>query len=475
MNCKNCGGELPEGAKFCLHCGQEVEQLPAAEVTPEEDVVIAPDECPAAEGEETASAAELAADSPNLKKLKRIAAISGCIAGLAVLGTVLVLGILGNWEIFDFLRPRENNAQYKNSYSVSDKKAISKADTVVATMGELQLTNAQLQLYYWMQVYDFVDYYGYYLSMMGMDYQSPLDEQEVEKGVTWQQYFLEMAVQNWHSYAALSLDAKDNDFQLSEEYQKTLNELESQMQEAATEGGFASVDAMLADEMGAGVTFDHYYDYLKQYYTGYAYFEQLYNQVNPTAEEVAAYFAENEASFQEQSITKESGKYVDVRHILKTIDSYGEQSEEVAEDDPNYGYTQEAWDKCLADAQKLLDEWLAGEKTEDSFSELAKKNTQDDDSKESGGLYEGVQKGDMVDPFDAWCFDETRETGHYGIVKTEFGYHIIYFVGSQDIWYAEAENALISDEVSKVVEASLEAHPIEVDYKKIVLAVVDFS
>ena len=115
---------------------------------------------------------------------------------------------------------------------------------------------------------------------------------------------------------------------------------------------------------------------------------------------------------------------------------------------------------------------LAGEKTEESFGTLAGEKTEDTGSKSTGGLYTGVKKGDMVAEFDAWCFDEVRVVGDYGIVKTQYGYHIMYFSGSEDIWYAEARNAYISDESNKFVEKVLTAHPIDVDFKKIVLAVV---
>ena len=78
--------------------------------------------------------------------------------GLALLAVVLFFGIKGEVDLFSWLHPRENNISYKDSYSVSDKKAESKGDVVVATIGDVQLTNRQLQLYYWMQVYEFLDY-----------------------------------------------------------------------------------------------------------------------------------------------------------------------------------------------------------------------------------------------------------------------------------------------------------------------------
>lgn len=472
MICKYCQGEMSDNAKFCPTCGERVVQEEAEEI-----VVVVPDETPVLEEtEETVSPEEVAAGTKNLKKMKRVAAISGCIAGLAVLGTVLIVGIMGNWDIFDFLKHRENDVFYKSSYSVSDSKAENKADTVVGTMGDLQLTNAQLQMHYWMQVYDFIDYYGYYASMLGMDYTAPLDEQEVSEGQTWQQYFLDAAVNNWQTYAALFLEAKANGYVLDAEYQELLDTLEEKMQESATKSGFASIDEMIADEMGAGTTFADYYTYLEQYYTGYAYFDYHYSQINPTEDEIEAYFVANEEKFASSSVTKESGKYVDVRHILKLIDNYGDKAEEVAEDDPNYGYTQEAWDKCFTDAQALLDEWLRGEMTEDSFGELANEHSDDQGGKvTNGGLYTGVEEGQMVETFNDWIFDEVRVVGDYGLVKTEYGYHIMYFSGSEDIWHAKAKEALIEEEVSKLVEMAITNHPIEVDYKKIVLAVVEMG
>ena len=68
-------------------------------------------------------------------------------------------------------------------------------DTVVATIGEHTLTNNQLQVYYWMEVYSFLDSYGQQLSAYGLDLAKPLSEQYINKsGDTWEQYFLKKAL-----------------------------------------------------------------------------------------------------------------------------------------------------------------------------------------------------------------------------------------------------------------------------------------
>ncbi len=117
--------------------------------------------------------------------------------------------------------------------------------------------------------------------------------------------------------------------------------------------------------------------------------------------------------------------FVDVRHVLITP--------EEAEDGT---VTDEAWEAANTQAEEAYAEYLAGEMTEEAFSELVKKYSKDGNASE-GGIYEDVYKGQMVSEFEDWCFDETRIAGDTGIVKTQFGYHIMYFVG-------EGENNLIS-------------------------------
>ena len=62
-----------------------------------------------------------------------------------------------------------------------------------------------LQIFYWMDVYEYLEDYGYYAVYYGLDYTQPLDEQTCQDTQgTWQQFFLDKALLNWHSYQALA-------------------------------------------------------------------------------------------------------------------------------------------------------------------------------------------------------------------------------------------------------------------------------
>ena len=86
----------------------------------------------------------------------------------------------------------------------------------------------------------------------------------------------------------------------------------------------------------------------------------------------------------------------------------------------------------LHEAEKLLKEWKeAGDLSEDSFAELAKKNSKDGNAAQ-GGLYEKVYPGQMVENFENWLYDAERKVGDTGIVESPYGYHIMFFVGDNE-------------------------------------------
>lgn len=110
---------------------------------------------------------------------------------------------------------------------------------------------------------------------------------------------------------------------------------------------------------------------------------------------------------------------VNVRHILIQPDDTNDKAS-VAEAEET--------------ARTLYAQWKKNP-TEDYFSELAEKNSKDTGSTSNGGLYEDVYPGQMVQQFNDWCFDSSRKKGDSGIVKTDYGYHIMYFISNNGIFW----------------------------------------
>jgi len=100
--------------------------------------------------------------------------------------------------------------------------------------------------------------------------------------------------------------------------------------------------------------------------------------------------------------------------------------------------------KDEATAEDLLKQFKEGEATEADFATLAELNTTDSGSRNNGGLYEDVYKGQMVEPFQDWCFDEARQSGDTGIVESTHGFHVMYFVERNPLpyWQVEAQQNL---------------------------------
>ncbi|MBQ6570184.1 MAG: peptidylprolyl isomerase [Clostridia bacterium] len=135
-----------------------------------------------------------------------------------------------------------------------------------------------------------------------------------------------------------------------------------------------------------------------------------------------------------------------IRHILLTPDSYG--SDEAA----------------FELAKRLKEYWQSGEATAESFAALATVYSEDPGSKSQGGLYANMEKDVMVTEFNDWCYDAARKPGDCDIVKTAYGYHIMYFQSQgMPYWQAKAREILFETDYDAAFEELKQAHPIVED------------
>lgn len=127
---------------------------------------------------------------------------------------------------------------------------------------------------------------------------------------------------------------------------------------------------------------------------------------------------------------------VNMRHILvKTVD---------ADEDGTYSEAEMA--EAKAKVEEIEKEWLAGDKTAESFAALADQYSEDEGSNTTGGLYEEIGKGTMVTEIDQFLFTAGRKTGDTAILHgnngSYDGYHLVYFAGeARDYRLTLAESA----------------------------------
>lgn len=149
---------------------------------------------------------------------------------------------------------------------------------------------------------------------------------------------------------------------------------------------------------------------------------------------------------------KESYSVVDVRHILVPFNANNTEATSTTEDN-----------KAKSGAEELLASFKAAGATEEAFATLAKANGTDATAVE-GGLMEDIKQGDMVAEFDAWIFDEARKEGDYDIVKTQYGYHLVYFQGAgEEAWKVDVDTVLREADYSEKYDSILNVYPVVID------------
>lgn len=430
MYCRHCGEELQKGSGHCENCNKN-----------------------------------------NMLPWQMILAGVAAVLVLAALAVVLFFGM-----DLDFLKKKEpapvvpeetpTVEVYESDvdYTGTEEQVADAAESVVATVNGKTLNNRVLQYYYNMEVYNYVSANYNYLSEMGLDYNRPLNEQKCYgQDMSWEAYFVQCAIDTWKQYQVVNFLAKEAGFELSEETLAAIDAIPADLAEQAEEGDYESVEAWLKECLYADLTQEDYIEYctLVSYYTEYI-------SVEPDAATLADYYAENEDYFNENSVGKDAGPMVDVRHILV-------QPEGGTEDESGYKtYTDEEWAACEEKAQDLYDQWKAGEATEESFAKLANEKSADGGSNTNGGLYTGItSKTQFVEAFLNWSIDESREVGDTGLVKTEHGYHIMYFSGSQPVWEHYAKMWYAQDRELNLAEEGMEKWPTEIDYD--VICINEFS
>ena len=425
------------------------------------------------------------------------------LAGAALLSTLS--GCSTNLNLGDIVHPTETaapetvpteppatippdgdpeNVSCRGSYTVE------RADgsQVVASIEDQELTNGKLNILYRLAVSSYQAREG----EPAPDFEKPLDTQVCElpgDHVTWQQYFIQKAIDNWQSIQSLErrshmpmvrnekyfevdqakhtqymtdmpinervLYDEDATFQLNKKDQAYMDELEDHLGKVARDKGYSGIRDLVSGEFGSNAAEKDFLELAELMNYAYFYFiDQTYFDL--TEEEMDAALAQIPAA---------AGDLVDFRHILV----YDEEAMTVGPDGRVTG-SEEAWDASRKLAEDLVKKFNTGKKKDDTaFSVLAHANTKDEGSRLTGGMYVNVHKGQLIAPLDAWCFNPARKPGDIDIVKSDFGYHVLYLKDKKDGRTLEAEEAAKQAKLKLIMEECTYNYPMTLDYSKIQL------
>ncbi len=170
--------------------------------------------------------------------------------------------------------------------------------------------------------------------------------------------------------------------------------------------------------------------------------------------------------------TFDKSEVYSVRHILIKPEAdviEGETEEETTTAEP----TEKQWQDAKEKADKVLKEYTDGEKTEVAFAELAEKYSEDTGSISAGmnsygGVYAGVPLGQMVKEFETWATDDSRKYGDTGIVKTEFGYHIMFFIEDTESYLFNLQSAALQEkQINEISQAKTKVHKVAMKNTKV--------
>lgn len=479
MICPKCGEEVSQELETCPNCGaamtaqeQDTDNQPVVEEAPAEvESSVQPaeetEEAPAAENEEAeeaeaaeetaepdedAAPAEVPEEAPKKKKKSPAAVIAGVVIVLLAV-IVACLAVALNYVSKNGKLPSltELAEQAKEKKVDGDAAAVKVQNADGETVEEI--TNQQLSYYFWGEYFYYVNNYGF-----SFDASQPLDQQTYQEATdsetgettvtTWEDYFLENAQNSIIQTVALKQEAESKDFTMPEDYQSEYDSVVENMASNAASAGFTDEDgngdvlAYIQDSYGDNATVESFEQYLYDSYYVSAYSDSIYTGFSFDDDQIEEYYDDHAEELQSYGIEKSDLPDVNVRHIL--IEPEKDEDGSISDD---------AWTAAEEKAQQILDEWQAGDADEESFGELANTYSTDGGSNTNGGLYEDVYPGQMVTEFNDWCFDASRKPGDTSIVKTSFGYHVMYFVSFTDTYYYKtvAEQELRYSEYSDYI------------------------
>lgn len=318
-----------------------------------------------------------------------------------------------------------------------EASGIHEKNTVAATVGEHQISNAELSYYYIDYVNNYANTYGSYLSLFGIDPSVALDKQVIdeETGETWADNFISEAASSVQAIYALADAAEAEGFTLPQEEQDQVDIMSNNLDSYASIYGYSNTDAFLKAQYGNGASKEGYMEYYQRNLLASAY--QTYHQESLT------YTAEQIREADSQDPAKYSSYSYAQYHIPVTKYLTGGTTDESG----NTTYTAEEREAAIAAAKIAIAPLTDSEiNTVDALNEAIAAMEINAGAEASSTVYTDQASTGINSYLTGWVTAENREPGDVtcieipGTVKDENGedletitaFYVVLFTGKND-------------------------------------------
>ena len=180
-----------------------------------------------------------------------------------------------------------------------ESRGVHEKNTVAATVGSHELSNAELSYYYIDYVNNYANSYGSYLSLFGLDSSVALDKQvyDTETGETWADNFITESASSAQNVLALADAAEAEGYTLPEDQQTQVDLLSNNLDAYATIYGYDNADAFLKAQYGNGASKESYLAYYSRNLLASAYQSAHQDSLTYTSEQI------------QEAESKDPGKY----------------------------------------------------------------------------------------------------------------------------------------------------------------------
>lgn len=358
---------------------------------------------------------------------------------------------------------------------------------------------------------NYVNQYGSYMSMLGMDLSGDLSTQMYSDELTFQDFFTQMAIENIVNNKALRERAEAEGFTYDTEADYA--DFEERLKSAASEAGVTEKD-FIRSNYGTFATLSRISSFVKESMYLSAYYDSVTDARMPSSEEAKSYYSENaddydsvdyrlltvkaklsEAPTEEETAAAMAEAKKEADEALKTVAVEGELNENITSiyapyllRDWLFDSSRKAGDVTVIentsansyyvvafenryldetptvniraivtadDAQTILEEWQGGAATEESFAELCDKYNDSSLVAPAGGFLESVRPEMMSEDIRAWLSDSTRKSGDTIALSPEgdeYSYVLYYLSESDPWWMVNAKSTLLSTTMETYME-----------------------